>query len=77
MREAIRLSKRSLTRKQGGPFGAVIVRRGAIIARGWNQVIGTHDPTAHAEVVAIRAACRKLKRFCEALKNNMTSSSYW
>jgi len=63
MGDAIQLSKRSLTRKRGGPFGAVIVRRGAVIARGWNQVIGTQDPTAHAEVVAIRAACRKLKRF--------------
>jgi len=63
MRAAIRLSKRSLTQKQGGPFGAVIVRNGKIVARGWNQVIGTHDPTAHAEVVAIREACRKLERF--------------
>ena len=63
MREAIQLSKRSLTRKQGGPFGALIVRRGVVIGRGWNQVIGPHDPTAHAEVVAIRAACRKLKQF--------------
>ena len=63
MREAIRLSRHSLTRKQGGPFGAVIVRDGRVVARGWNRVIGTHDPTAHAEVVAIRAACRRLKRF--------------
>jgi tRNA(Arg) A34 adenosine deaminase TadA len=62
MREAIRLSKRSLTGRQGGPFGAVIVRGGRIVARGWNRVIGAHDPTAHAEVVAIREACRKLKR---------------
>jgi tRNA(Arg) A34 adenosine deaminase TadA len=63
MREAISLSKKSLTRKTGGPFGAVIVRDGKIIARGWNRVVGTHDPTAHAEVVAIRAACKTLKRF--------------
>lgn len=63
MREAIRLSRRSLKQRQGGPFGAVIVRKGMIVARGWNKVLGTHDPTAHAEVVAIRAACRKLKRF--------------
>jgi tRNA(Arg) A34 adenosine deaminase TadA len=62
MREAIRLSRHSLTRKHGGPFGAVIVREGKVIARGWNRVLGTHDPTAHAEVVAIRAACRRLKR---------------
>jgi tRNA(Arg) A34 adenosine deaminase TadA len=63
MRAAIQLSKRSLSQKQGGPFGAVVVRDEEIVARGWNQVIGTHDPTAHAEVVAIRKACRKLKRF--------------
>lgn len=47
----------------GGPFGALIVRGEAIVARGWNQVTATHDPTAHAEVVAIREACRSLQRF--------------
>lgn len=62
MREAIRLSKRSLTKRQGGPFGAVIVKDGRIIARACNQVIQSTDPTAHAEVVAIRAACRKLQQ---------------
>src|SRR5271157_2117165 len=47
----------------GGPFGAVIVRRGKVIAKGYNQVTSRMDPTSHAEIVAIRAACRKLKNF--------------
>jgi guanine deaminase len=63
MREAIRLSIQMLRRGQGGPFGAVVVRNGKIIGRGWNQVTSANDPTAHAEVVAIRAACRRLKTF--------------
>jgi guanine deaminase len=63
MREAIRLSLVNLREKGGGPFGAVIVRGDKIVARGWNQVTGTNDPTAHAEVVAIRKACKKLKTF--------------
>ena len=63
MREAIGLSREKMRNNQGGPFGAVIVRKGKIIARGWNQVTSTNDPTAHAEVVAIRDACRKLRDF--------------
>ncbi|MEI7534702.1 MAG: nucleoside deaminase [Verrucomicrobiae bacterium] len=63
MREAIRLSLIKMQSGQGGPFGAVVVRRGKIIARGWNRVTSANDPTAHAEVMAIRAACRKLKTF--------------
>ena len=63
MREAIRLSRLKMQSGQGGPFGAVVVRRGEIIARGWNRVTSANDPTAHAEVMAIRAACRKLKTF--------------
>lgn len=63
MHEAIRLAREKMRRGDGGPFGAVIVRRGQILARGWNRVTSTNDPTAHAEVNAIRAACRKLKAF--------------
>jgi tRNA(Arg) A34 adenosine deaminase TadA len=63
MREAIRLSKQMMRRGQGGPFGAVVVRDGKVVGRGWNQVTSANDPTAHAEVVAIREACRRLKTF--------------
>ena len=51
-----------MRKNDGGPFGAVIVRKGKIIAQGHNEVIKTNDPTAHAEVVAIRKACKMLKR---------------
>ncbi len=60
MREAIRLSINSVESGRGGPFGAVVVRQGVIIARGANQVTETNDPTAHAEIVAIRLACEVL-----------------
>jgi tRNA(Arg) A34 adenosine deaminase TadA len=63
MREAIRLSLQTMRRGQGGPFGAVVVRNGKVIGRGCNQVTSANDPTAHAEMVAIRAACRRLKTF--------------
>ena len=63
MREAIRLSELGMEREQGGPFGCVIVRNDGIVGRGWNQVLTTNDPTAHAEVVAIREACRNLGSF--------------
>ncbi|MEB3229793.1 MAG: nucleoside deaminase [Leptolyngbyaceae bacterium] len=63
MREAIALSRHSVESGKGGPFGAVIVKDGAIIATGNNQVTSTNDPTAHAEVVAIRNACLALKSF--------------
>ena len=63
MREAIRLSLQKMRANQGGPFGAVGVRQGKIIGRGWNRVTSANDPTAHAEVVAIREACRRLKTF--------------
>ena len=63
MREAIRLSIQMMRRGQGGPFGAVVVRKGKIVGRGSNQVTSVNDPTAHAEIVAIRAACKRLKTF--------------
>jgi tRNA(Arg) A34 adenosine deaminase TadA len=63
MQEAIRLSFETMRNGTGGPFGAVVVKDGKIIARGWNQVAGTNDPTAHAEVVAIREACKVLGDF--------------
>ncbi len=63
MREAIRLSVENVTAHGGGPFGCVIVRNGRIIARGYNQVTAQNDPTAHAEVDAIRKACKELGSF--------------
>ncbi|NVO85893.1 nucleoside deaminase [Hymenobacter terrestris] len=63
MREAIRLSIEKMQDGHGGPFGAVVVRNGEIIARGFNQVTSTHDPTCHAEVDAIRKACASLGTF--------------
>ena len=62
MREAIRLSVASVT-EGGGPFGCVIVRDGRIVGQGANRVTLDNDPTAHAEVVAIRDACRRLGSF--------------
>ncbi len=62
MRKAIELSVRNVA-EGGGPFGAVIARNGEIIATGVNRVTPNHDPTAHAEVSAIREACSKLKTF--------------
>ncbi|WP_460635187.1 nucleoside deaminase [Larkinella harenae] len=63
LREAIRLAQEGIDTGQGGPFGAVIVKNGEIVGRGCNQVTSTNDPTAHAEVVAIRDACRNLQTF--------------
>jgi len=63
MRRAIALGRRGMKAGHGGPFGAVVVRRGAIVGEGWNRVVATDDPTAHGEIVAIRAACRRLARF--------------
>ncbi len=63
MRQAARLAQRGVATNQGGPFGAVVVKDGIVLGRGFNRVIGTNDPTAHAEVVAIRQACRKLGTF--------------
>ncbi|HTP52924.1 MAG TPA: nucleoside deaminase [Anaeromyxobacteraceae bacterium] len=63
MRRAIDLSRIGMDRGDGGPFGAVVVRDGCVVGEGWNRVTSTNDPTAHAEVVAIRAACSALGRF--------------
>lgn len=63
MREAIRLSIENVELRGGGPFGAVVVKDGKIIAEGYNQVTGICDPTAHAEVQAIRNACKVLGHF--------------
>lgn len=63
MRRAIALSRAQLEGTTGGPFGAVVARDGRIIAEGVNRVTSTNDPTAHAEIVAIRAACTALATF--------------
>jgi tRNA(Arg) A34 adenosine deaminase TadA len=63
MREAIALATEHVLAGDGGPFGAVVVKDGQVIARGWNQVTSANDPTAHAEVTAIRAAGQALGTF--------------
>jgi guanine deaminase len=63
MRRAIALSHEMMAANKGGPFGAVVVKDGRIIAEGFNQVTSANDPTAHAEVTAIREACRRLGSF--------------
>ncbi len=63
MRQAIALATKNVERGRGGPFGAVVVRDGEVIATGVNQVTANNDPTAHAEVMAIRAACQHLGDF--------------
>jgi guanine deaminase len=63
MARAIQLSMDNVRSGRGGPFGAVVVKNGIIVGEGANQVTATNDPTAHAEVVAIRSACQKLGAF--------------
>lgn len=63
LRRAIQLATENVTSGKGGPFGAVIVRDGKIVGEGANTVTATHDPTAHAEVNAIRAAAKSLGSF--------------
>ncbi|MBN2704314.1 MAG: nucleoside deaminase [Pontiellaceae bacterium] len=63
LREAIRLSREKMEAGEGGPFGAVVVKDQIIIGRGWNRVTSANDPTAHAEVEAIRNACTALESF--------------
>jgi guanine deaminase len=73
MRRAAALALEKMRANVGGPFGAVIVRGKEIIAEGWNQVTSSNDPTAHAEVVAIRRACARFATFqltdCELFSN--------
>jgi len=63
MRRAIELAQAGIDSNAGGPFGCVITRDGRIVGEGVNQVTSTNDPTAHAEIVAIRDACRELRSF--------------
>lgn len=63
MKRAIELSQKNIEAGAGGPFGAVIVKNGKVIGEGSNKVTSTNDPTAHAEVVAIREACKNLSTF--------------
>lgn len=60
---AIALARIHMEQGEGGPFGAVIAREGKVLAEGWNCVTSTNDPTAHAEVVAIRRACETVGQF--------------
>ncbi|MEO8819960.1 MAG: nucleoside deaminase [Ginsengibacter sp.] len=61
MNEAILLSETGVENGEGGPFGCVIVRENEIVGRGNNKVLSTNDPTAHAEIIAIREACKNLQ----------------
>jgi len=63
MQEAIGLARNGITTNEGGPFGAVVVKNGEVIGRGNNRVTSDNDPTAHAEVMAIRDACKNLNTF--------------
>ena len=63
MEEAIALSRHGVIANDGGPFGCVVVKGDEVVGRGWNRVTSTNDPTAHAEVVAIREACKNLGSF--------------
>lgn len=63
MERAIELAREGMNSNAGGPFGAVVVKNGNIIAEAYNKVTSTNDPTAHAEIVAIRKACESLSSF--------------
>ena len=63
MHETIKLAEQGMQSGRGGPFGCVIVRQGEIVGRGHNRVTSTNDPTAHAEITAIRDACASLETF--------------
>ncbi len=63
MRQAIQESLKGMENNEGGPFGAIVVKDGVVVGRGNNKVTSSNDPTAHAEVVAIRDACKTLNSF--------------
>lgn len=63
MEQALALARKGMASNAGGPFGCVIVKNGQVIGEGWNRVTSDNDPTAHAEVVAIRDACENLSSF--------------
>ena len=63
LQRAIHLAREGMTASKGGPFGCVIVKDGQVLAEGYNRVTSDQDPTAHAEIVAIREACRRLGTF--------------
>jgi len=63
IRTAIRLAREHMRAGDGGPFGAVVVRDGRVLGKGWNEVTSANDPTAHAEIVAIRAAAARVRSF--------------
>ena len=63
MLHAVRLSAERMREGAGGPFGAIVVKDGRIVAEGWNRVTSENDPTAHAEITAIRRACEALQDF--------------
>jgi tRNA(Arg) A34 adenosine deaminase TadA len=63
LQAAIALSRARMEAGFGGPFGAIVARDSEVVAQGWNQVTSRNDPTAHAEIEAIREACRRLGRF--------------
>lgn len=63
MQRAIDLAEKGIDSNAGGPFGAVIVKDNKIISEGYNKVTSTNDPTAHAEIIAIKEACKKLNSF--------------
>lgn len=81
MKRAIAIAKEGMESGTGGPFGCVIVKDGKIIGEGSNSVTSTNDPTAHAEVVAIRSACRCLNSFqlegCEVYTSRTLSDVPW
>lgn len=86
LRQAIALATRNVTSGKGGPFAALIVREGKVIAEGMNVVVTTNDPTAHGEITAIRNACKALNTFSLAGCQLYTScepcpmclaASYW